>query len=194
MMRWSRRISGKKMLCNEKGSTMLVALFLLALLTVGSVTATNMSLTESYIVRNTGIALQNEEMAEAAAGEAVRWILDQSNPALLVPGGGISWIQSDLTFNQNPDQMVLTNANSAIPTQTAVVNGNSTPTAAAAIIAQRGETAANPLRYYFVGWQTAPGNSLKVTSPRWRSGKVVAIYKSATYGSVTIAMGIRKKF
>ena len=183
---------------NDNGSVIVVVIILLALLTVVGISATNMSITESYITRNASIANQDVDLADMAAMEGIRWLLDQNSPSLLDPNRlSNDWL-NPVTMNENPNSLVLTDNNSMVPAAQVTVNINGVPTLTdtptATILAQRKETATTPLRYYFMGWTSPPGNSLKVTGPRWKTGKVVGVYDSPNYGHVSVEIGIKKKF
>lgn len=170
---------------NEKGSVIVIVIIILALLTIGGIMATNSSITESYIVRNSGIYAQNIELAEAAALEGMRDILTMTTAAQLAPGAQ-AWMHDHNTWDDNPADQTLNNANSVVPT--AITNDDIT------VIKDRGETADDPLRFYFVGWTPGAKESLKSTGPTIKEGKVVGVYRSKAYGRVRIEVGVLKKF
>jgi len=178
--------SSSPVLRNEKGSVIVIALIILAIMTIAGISATNNSVTESYIIRNTALYQQNLQLAELAASEGLRWILNQTNAGLLDPTRPNDWLNPEDTWDDDPDDVVLDGTNSAIPL--AVTND------AITTINDRGEKALNPLRYYFVGWNVVPNNSMKIGQPIWRQGKIVAIYNSAKYGQSRIEVGVKKKF
>ena len=171
---------------NRDGSVMVIVIIILALLTLAGISATNMSITESYIVRNTGIYKQNVALAEMAALEGVRRLLDENNPALLDPDRLPNDWLNPKSMNQDFNTLVLTDNNSVVPA--GVISGDIN------VIGRRGETAATPLRYYFAGWAPPAKNSLKATGPSWKTGKVVGSYSSGSYGRVRVEIGIKKKF
>lgn len=179
---------GNTRAADESGSIILIVVLLLALMSIAGMMAVNMAVTESQLVRNVFIYNQNQEMAEEAASEGVQWILNQTDPSVLSPGGATPWIQSDLTFNENPSTLVLTDANSLVPTS--VGPGANF----AGIFNQRKNDINAYLRYYFVGWQTAPLSSMKATGPRWQIGQMVGVYKSTDYGTARVRMGVRTMF
>ncbi len=174
----------------EKGSIILVVLMVLVLLTLGGIAATDLVVTESGIVRNTAIHKQNLLLAEMAAMEGLRDILTRNDAPDLAPGGvgAPAWFKDIATWDNDPtvddpgddDNFPLTNNNSAV--------------AAATLLDERGETAAAPLRYYFVGWRDAPNSSLVMTNAQWRQGRVIAIYDSVTYGLASVELGVIKRF
>jgi len=62
-------------LANQSGSVILLAMLILLLMTIIGISATNTSITESYIIRNVGIHKQNISMVESAALELAQDVL-----------------------------------------------------------------------------------------------------------------------
>lgn len=67
---------------NQSGSMILVAMLLLLMMTIIGISASNTSVTESYIIRNVGIYKQNMNMVESAVLElAQEALVNISSPA-----------------------------------------------------------------------------------------------------------------
>lgn len=171
----------------ERGSIMVIVLIVLVLLTLAGISATNMSVTESFIVRNTAIQKQNLQLAEMAAMEGLREILTRNNAWELAPGAEV-WLRDISLWNNDPTVDDPTNDNNFPLTD------NNSVAAAAALLDDRGETDEDPLRYYFVGWRGAPLNSIVMTGPMWRQGRVIAVYDSEDYGLASVEVGVVKRF
>ncbi len=62
-------------LASQSGSVILLAMLILLLMTIIGISATNTSITESYIIRNVGIHKQNISMVESAALEVAQDVL-----------------------------------------------------------------------------------------------------------------------
>ena len=189
---------------NNNGSVIVIVIILLALLTIVGISATNMSVSESYITRNAAIARQNLYLTDMAAQEGARWLLTQGQVDTLMLNPNASdndWL-NPIDPNQNPDDLILTSSNSTTPALTTAdgtptMADGSNPTPIGKILADRGEITdgkEQTLRYYFVGWSVAQGNSLKVTKPTWHSGKVIGSYDSPDYGTQKIEWWIQEKF
>ncbi len=176
----------------DKGSIILVVLMVLVLLTLGGIAATDLVITESHIVRNTAIHKQNLQLAEMAALEGLRFILTENDPRDLAPGGaGVpDWFRDVSVWDNDPTK------NSSYPNGFPLTDDNSTAPAAEllGLLDQRGETADTPLRYYFVGWRTAPNSSLVMTATQWQQGRVIAVYDSDRYGLASVELGVIKRF
>jgi len=174
---------------NQNGSAMVIALMVLLLLTLAGIAATNLSVTESFIVRNSGIHKQNLQLAEMAALEGLREILTRNGAQELIAGAALApvWIRDRNLWNNDPtlnlagdDSFPLTDNNSvAAEFDTLVV---------------RGEAGDEPLRYYFVGWRDMPGASLKMTGAMWRQGRVISVYDSDRFGLASVEVGVVKLF
>lgn len=170
---------------DENGSIIVIALVVLVLMTLAGISATHMSVTESYIVRNTAINNQNLQLAESAAREGLRRILNRDHPADLATDSEV-WMLSRSNDPDKDDESELS----------ALARGNkleeAKPASESAILGQRGES--NTLWYYFVGWDAAKGSSLKTTQPQWQAGKVVGFYNSSQYGRAAVELGVLKRF
>ena len=161
---------------DEKGSVMIIALIVLALVTLGGISAINSSVTESFIVRNSAIHKQNLQLAEMAALEGFREILNRNDATELLPGevSAPSWI-----LDEEPLFPLTENNSVAVQVNT---------------IEQRGETEDDPLHYFFIGWWDAPQSSLVMTTGMWRQGRVIGIYNSESYGLASVELGVIKRF
>jgi len=190
-----------RILSGQEGSVLIVAMLILVLMTLGGITATKRSTTESFTIRNTAIHKQNLLIAESGAMEGAGEILKTSDLSA-------DWIHDKSNWNDNPDDAdvndsdsyPLTNNNSRIPVS--VENG------VLSIIEQRGEIVYSggnitdsSVRYYFVGWDhfEPPGRAESLGEVRAsrhgaiRQGRVVGVYNSERYGNKTIEIGVRKR-
>lgn len=175
---------------DEKGSAIVIALLVLLLLTLGGISAINMSITESYIVRNSGIHKQNLQLAEMAALEGLRGILTRNDATELISGEASAplWIR-DMAFWDNDPTKNDPDDHDCFP-----LNDNNSADASADTLDIRGETGNTPLRYYFIGWRDAPQSSLVMTAAMWRQGRVIGIYNSQRYGLASVELGVIKRF
>ncbi len=169
----------------ETGSVMAVVLMIMVLLSLGGMSAIHLSMMESGIVRNAGLYKQNFQLAEMAAMEGVREILNEKNPARLQPGGQ-QWIWRIREWNEA--------AKNGIPD-----TGYAVPRAVTdkviTTIHQRGEAGADTLRYYFAGWTGEGGNSINSgKTARWFNGRVIGVYDSPRYGRAWVEIGVVKQF
>jgi hypothetical protein len=169
----------------DNGSVLVIVLLILVLLTMGGITAINLSVAESYIVRNSGFHAQNRQLAELAAMEGLRSILGERNPARLNPGAQ-EWFWTQDDWN--------TLARGKIPDHNYAVPGSVTEKTIKSI-ERRGEATAGTLRYFFVGWEDAEMESITIgDAPRWRKGKVIGVYDSPRYGRAWTEVGVIRKF
>lgn len=191
---WATKRKVEAVGAGENGAIMVIVLIVLVLLTLAGISATNTSVTESFIVRNTAIHMQNLQLAEMAAMEGLREILTRNDPPDLVPGahppglGGEAWLRDISTWNNDPTINDPDNDNNFPLTD------NNSTVALVDTIDIRGETDDEPLRYYFIGWRDAPLSSLVMTATMWRQGRVVAIYNSEDYGRASVELGVIKRF
>lgn len=171
---------------DERGFAVVLALVILALLTISGITAIKMSVTESCIVRNTAVHKQNLQLAEMAANEGIREILNRQDPFELKPGGSAAeeWMFGK---GNDPEIGVVDYDPGDKVTEAESVSDSS-------VLDQRGEQKADTLWYYFVGWDASEGSSLKTTESMWRTGKVVGVYNSEEYGSAAVELGVTKRF
>lgn len=192
---------------NEDGSIIMLAIMLLALMMIIGISATRMSVAESFTVRNIGIYKQNLHLVESAAMEGLQRIVDMeydSSISDLDPSRTTQvWIQNDENWKATMDSKwysktrsgpVLNTTNSVVPNS--VLTGNASYNR---ILAERGELddknlSNTPLRYALVGWEPAPGSTLKSTVPARRSGRLLAEYVSDKYGILRIEAGVERKF
>ena len=163
---------------NEKGSVIVVTLLILLILTLAGISAINMSVTESYIIRNHAIHKQNLQLAEMAAREGLREVLnlygdqEQLNP---YSEDSVDWLfsfQDEPNFPQN------------LNTNKFKLSDMASGTNKSRILDQRGED--NTLWYYCVGWEQAPGWD----PPVMYEGKVIGIYNSPRYGRRAVEIGV----
>ena len=164
---------------------MVIVLLVLFILTLGGISAINLSVTESYIVRNSGFHKQNLQLAEMAALEGLREILTIRDAADLQPGGK-EWIWSVTDWNDA--------AHGAIPD-----SGYGVPRTVSEktinTMEQRGETDKGTLRYYFAGWEVAKDETISMrATAKWRTGSIIGVYDSPRHGRAWVEIGVLKKF
>lgn len=70
----------KKPVMNQNGSMILVAMLLLLMMTIIGISASNTSVTESYIIRNVGIYKQNMNLVEAAVLDLCQEVIVNTQP------------------------------------------------------------------------------------------------------------------
>ena len=192
---------------NEHGAVILIALMTLALMTIIGVTAISMSTSEALSIRSVGIHKQNLHLVESAVLEGLQRIVD------IEFDGAISdldprkttqhWIQDDENWeitmekkwcSKTSNGPVLNEDNSVVPE--GVLKGTEKENI---ILSQRGELyegdlSAVPIRYTVVGWEVAPGCTLKATKPSRRSGRILAEYVSDDCGLIRLEIGVERKF
>jgi hypothetical protein len=175
---------------NQTGSAMVIALMVLLLLTLAGIAATNLAVTESFIVRNSGIHKQNLQLAEMAALEGLREILTRNGAEELIAGAVSApvWIRDRNLWNNNPT------LNQPLHDDSFPLTDNNSAAAQFGTLVVRGEAADEPLRYYFVGWRDMPGASLKMTGAMWRQGRVISVYDSDRFGLASVEVGVIKLF
>ena len=191
---------------NESGSIIVMALMVLAIMTVIGLMAADTVVTENMILRNTGIRKQNKNLVESAVMEGLQDVIqiDAGNPANFDPGSNL-WINNDdqwesagtLTNWYNPMTAgILDNTNSVVPDM--VLNDNAD---SISILQTRGEDDTGSLRIAVVGWESAPGASLKATGPTRKSGRILAEYISTDaggddngYGIIRMEIGVERVF
>ncbi len=187
---------------NENGATIVIALMVLAIMTIIGVSATNMSTTESLIVRNVGIYKQNLHMTDAVLAEAMEtaiaftftdptqlqpaitdedWIHDKNDP--VAQNIDTNW------YNPNSVGRILTAnpKNSEAPGSLTNDDGTGIDN----LLAIRGEWDGEPdnasIRYALIGWEPAPGYSLAGTR---RTGRILSEYVSEEFGLMRLEAGI----
>lgn len=199
---------------NQDGSIILIALMLLAVMTMIGIMAADTTVTENFIIRNVGMHKQNVNMAEAAIMETLQKIiqlppdrLEELEEVNAGTGTGISvMVNSDEAWTEDPSgvsgsmesrwydplsgRVLGESANWVVPE--AIQNGDITT------IDARGEAGDQPLRMAVVGWSKIQGEaaeSLKETAQaNMRKGKLLAEYISDHNGMVRLEVGIRHKF
>jgi hypothetical protein len=192
---------------NQKGSVILVAIMLLALMTIIAISASKTAVVESMIIRNTAIHKQNISLAEAAAlqlaQDALINIADPANPHLAESSPvrepyiitDTLWESSGkkddwYDFGPTVTGRVLSDPNSSgfpqwiEPTLSTEMD---------LIDDVRKDTNA-PLRVALVGWESAPGSSLKGTKATRKRARVLAEYMSDDYGMTRLELGIEREF
>ncbi len=193
---------------NEDGFiTVITVLLMLLLLTIVGVSSINNSVTESFIVRNTGLYSKNFYLAESAGYEAAQR-LEDADLTTTNPTGGLAWITPiatdmsdrdiwfDLKGTADYSDDVWEPANSVrsetFYTQDPAVNPSNLE------ILLPGSYTADDIRLaaHFQG--VSKGSSLKVTSKQGRlyGFNVYGMYSNldAGLGEVLIEMGYRKRF
>ncbi len=187
---------------SQKGSVMIVALLVLALMTIIGVSASEMIVQESLITRNVALYNQNIRLVEASLYEGLQQLIlktrnasDPTTQAALTPGSGATdnYINSDVgwenagTWDQWYDLTqagrLLTEKNSKVPDFILYSQ----------LMNSRDELKANNLRYAVFGWDIAAGSSMKATSVSRKLGKVIGEYVSE-YGIMRMEAGILVKF
>ncbi len=192
---------------NQKGSLIIYTILILAILSIIGISSINSTITESFIVRNMAVQKQNIQVVDTAVLEALQVIIDMDvldpvtglspdgfTPDDLLPSTTtVNWIHSKELWSVNDGLwyggtvvgQIMDATNSAIP--------NAVTSGALDIINGRREAAAGRLRYAFVGWDAAPGYSLKATQPTRRTGRILGEYVSDRYGVTRIQIGVEKK-
>lgn len=157
---------------NQRGSTIVIALLVLVLLSLGGVTATKRAITESFTVRNTAIHKQNLSLAEAAAREGIVNILAQE----LEP----DWIHSRGTTLDHDDL----DDNNSIVVEAAELGLINT-------LNVRGENS-DAFRYYAI--EIAEISALEDDRITDLVIKVIGVYNSSNFGRKTVEIGMIKRF
>ncbi|MBC2714292.1 MAG: hypothetical protein HF978_03190 [Desulfobacteraceae bacterium] len=202
----------------QKGSIILIVLMLLVLMSVIGISSTNTTVTESFIVRNTGIRKQNIHLVDAASFEVVQILLDAGldndtsplaadmdhiNPQM--PGKLVwvndkdTWLASgDLAdwYNRDFVGRVLDTTNSVVPASI-----ENTALDHIELIDNRGEwtdAANSPIRYAMVGWsfKLSGGGNLNLASgqPVLRTANILTEYVSERNGIIRLTMGVEREF
>jgi hypothetical protein len=199
---------------NHNGSVILIAIMLLALMTVIAISASSTAVTESFIIRNVAIHQQNVNLAEAAAlqiaQDALINIPDPANDDLSESSpvreayiiadtdwddptlnGGISKRDEWYSFGTATTGRVLDSANGTTFPQYIEPDLSTEMTL---IDDVRGEAGEAPLRVALVGWDSAPGSSLKGTKATRKRARVMAEYMSEDFGMTRLELGIEREF
>ncbi len=190
---------------NEKGSVIFIAVMLLALLTIIAFSASDTAVTESFIIRNVAIHKQNINLVEAAAlqlaQDALLNIPEPANPHLAETSpirrpyiiADDEWDASgkqDAWYHFGTVGRVMTD-----PDATGFPQWIEPDIASEMDLIDdiRGDTNA-PLRVALVGWESAPGSSLKGSKTTRKRGRVLAEYMSDDFGLMRLELGIEREF
>ena len=169
---YTRYQCGESLVLNQQGSTIVIALLILVLLTLGGVTATKRSITESFTVRNTAIHKQNLSLAEAATKEGVVNILGQESEP--------DWIHQRGTTLDHGD---LDDDNSFVVEAAELGHINT--------LNVRGENS-DDFRYYAVEIRETGG--LEIDDRTELEIKVIGVYNSNNFGSKAVEIGVFRRF
>lgn len=202
---------------NPDGSIMVIAMMVLAIMTLIGIMGANTTINENFILRNGAFHKQNVNLVEAGVMEALQQVMNQQYPddtqiELEESNAGESgtvapWLNTDDDWESNgldtkwysrfpPTQLL-------DPDETSPNLNLKTPALAAAggiesnALAARGEIDQGNLNVALVGWEPATsggGSSIKSTSPVRRSGRILGEYYSEDYGMVRLEVGIERIF
>jgi hypothetical protein len=214
----------KNQIKNQNGSAILIAMLLLLLMTIIGISASNTSVTESFIIRNVGLHKQNMNMVEAAAIELAqealiniadpsgdnlaesspvreRWIVSDTEWANTTsPNGLSSYHDAWYDIGVAGAGRLFTGDGTAFPQYTwpgddfFAENTTASPSGDLTILDIRGEAGDTPLRMALVGWDAAPGSSLKVTAATRKKARVLAEYVSPNYGLMRLEIGLERAY
>lgn len=84
----------RQILNNERGSVIVFAILILAILTIIGISSSNTSIMESQIVRNEAVRRQNFYRAESGVIEAAQQLKDLENPSVL-EANARPWLNSN---------------------------------------------------------------------------------------------------
>lgn len=169
---------------NQKGSVMVLALMIMAVMMVIVIASSDTLVTENYIIRNAGIHKENVNLVESALMEGLQLFMqiDDSDPNNFDTNIPNDWINdrgtawTTATWYNSTDVQTLLNLNNSFA-------------ANADTLTTRGEAAnGGVLRYAVVGWApvtfgTGGSESLVVSGkPVWHSGRILGEYASADAG------------
>jgi hypothetical protein len=196
--------------CGQEGSIILIVLMLLVIMSLIGISSIDITVTESFMVRNTALRKQNLHLADAAAMEAVQRTLDaglNDNPALTLEIDNIlpdhpdhePWVRPRSEFEAGAlytrwyDRQdvgpVLNAGNSEIPLS--IQNGD------IATVSARGELNGS-IRYALVGWEfkTSGAGNLNLASgqPILRIANVLTEYMSDRNGVIRLTVGVEREF
>jgi hypothetical protein len=189
---------------NQKGSVLVIALLIMALMTLIGISASNMVVQESFITRNVGLYKQNTYLVESGIVEIIQdimarsWNSDPNVRANLLPyQSTLNWIHNFQSWEDNQlledwynlestdrflDVDALNNPIFRVPLS--VQNDHF------GIINIRGEKGNNPLRCAAV-LKPSDVDSLKETNPSKKlQGQVMGEYVSV-HGMVRMEAGVR---
>ncbi len=164
----------KTQLANENGSVMVIALLIMAILTIIGISAINQSNIDLMIARNEREYKQNFFRSEAAANEALQRIDNADADDLLSESTTFDWLNDSAVWPGD-----------AIEDPSNWNAGNSDP----ALVDQ------NNARFAVLASGLAGGASLDVTSPsQLYEFEIHGQYFLANAGWSQIAIGYRKRF
>ncbi len=176
----------RAVITNERGSVIVIALLLLVVLTLGGITATTRTSTESWSVRNHAIYKQNLQLAESAVLEGAREIMNRNEEP-----------RENIEPEQDDDWIIRVSDWGRVHP---AISERRVAESASTLLQQRGEN--NSLRYYVVGWSPAPDESWIEGEPGTiKRGTVVGVYETegqefsrVSYGRRVIEVGIELAF
>ena len=192
------------LIANQNGSVMVLALMIMAVMTVLVVASTDTAVQENFIVRNAAIHKENVNLVESALMEGLQVFMqiDDSNPNnFSTTASNTDWINdrgdawtTGAWYNRG-DVSTMLNANNSISTNIPVT------------LATRGEAGNNGLRYAVVGWEPVTfggggSSSLVVTSGAvWHAGRILGEYVSDDGGGndngngfLRMELGVRRQW
>ncbi len=170
---------------DRSGSVLVIVLLVLMLISIGGISAINLAVFESQVIRNSGLYRQNLFLAETAAQTGARIVLNERDPSRLLPGER-DWIWGMDDW--------LSRAGTSLPDNGYAVFGDFSEETLR-ILEQRGEAGKDTLRWYAAGWKDVSGESIRVSNNAgWRKGIVVGVYDSRRYGRAWVEIGVVKKF
>lgn len=177
--------SAPGLISNQKGSVMVLALMIMAVMMVIVIASSDTLVTENYITRNVGIHKENVNLVESALMEGLQLFMQipDNDPDNFDPNTSpIDWINdrntawTTATWYNSADVQTLLDLNNSL-----AANANTLTT--------RGENAnGGVLRYAVVGWApvtfgTGGSESLVVSGkPVWHGGRILGEYASADAG------------
>ena len=181
---------------NQNGSVIVLALMLLAIMTVIGIVSSNTVVTEKFIMRNVGIHKQNASLVDSALMQGLQEFMqiNTGNPNLFNPAASV-WINDRNRNNPgDPEFLINTIWYETVFTQRCLNAANSTDANTLPLLTTRGENMNRNLRYAVVGWSPVPGMSVTVGGgPTWRQGRIIAEYVSLDGGGNGNGNGLIRK-
>ncbi|MBF0413766.1 MAG: pilus assembly PilX N-terminal domain-containing protein [Desulfamplus sp.] len=190
---------------NNNGSIMVIAIMLLAIITIIGLTSSETVVTEQFIIRNQAIYKQNLNMVESAAMEGLQFFMqrppDDQNIVTVAGSTILNNINSNLATNvwyaSGPSGQLLKGIN-VLPINIILQN-----------LQERGEVLKNNnlvakfnLAAAFFGWENVPmqgGGSeslgIGANKPIWRQGRLLTEYVSTnnSYGTLRMEIGLKRR-
>lgn len=169
----------KTQLANENGSVMVIALLIMAILTILGISAINQSNIDLMVARNEREYKQNFFRAEAAMNEGIQRIDNADADDLLPESTTLDWLNNDSvwpgTAIRNPSNWISDPTNPSVNSAEARVNTNA--------------------RYAVRTAGLAGGASLDITAPsQLYEFEIHGQYFLANAGWSQIVVGYRKRF